>query len=418
MKRLIAILLSLTLGLSIGGFQLKEVDAKVSELSLTVHPSVKNIKLVVAKDADSKKASYFKFYRATCTRKYVNKHYTIPKKKYKFLKKSYGRTYVDNKAKKGKIYFYYVKAFNKKGKLIGKDINRNCSYEYRIGNPGTPRIDNAYVDDYRSTSKKIYIEVSSDPHATAAWSFIVYKKKKGAKKYKKLKTIKVSKSERKEWFTSAVFSDKKVKPKGKYLYKAKVMSKVNGKKYYSKMSKPVEAWAVNCDPNYKVDCLTKAGDDVNEAVIKLENADKGNAPSLILASGYTYEYQKTKNSKSYRLAYEFTDYSYDNKEWKKIPKGDWQSTTTYLGKKYTDMGGVLLDDKPLYIKIKLSAENEEYGIQEKLDQIPFGGKTAYISNLEVYENIRVFESGYNLDGAEGGIDLTTGKGNVHYIGAD
>lgn len=413
MKRIISGLLVLVMGLSVGIVSPKQTDASVFDMALRVYPSIKSIKLCVDKDKDTKKVAYYKFYRATCTRKYVNKHDEIPKKKYKFIKKTHKRKYVDKKTKKGKMYFYYVLGYNKKGKLIGKDVNRDCSYEYMIGKPGKPRVENAYIDDYRSSSKRLYIEVSSDPHKMKAASFIIYRKKEGEKKYKKVKTLKVSNSEKKEWFTSDVFKDTKVKARGIYYYKAKVMSKVGKKKYYSKFSKPIDSWAVNCDPDYKIECLTDAGEDVREAVFKIQNADKGNGPS-ILGRGYNYVYQATKNSKEYYLSYQFTEYSYDNVNWHTIPMTVNGKEIKYRGRSRMDYGGIELPtDKPLYIKMELSANGEE-----KLDKIPFGGKTAYKSYLDVYENIETCTSDFRFDGAEGIIDFVTGKGGVHFIGAD
>lgn len=407
MKKTIVGLMALAMVFSLPVSNNQTTKAGESYVYQYVNPGVKRIKVRFDK---SKKVSYVKVYKATVTRKYLKKHYMIPKKKYKYFKKTSKKILIDRKVKKNKLYLYYTKAYNKKGKLVAKDINTNCSYAYSIGKPKTPTFDMAYEHEEPCNANDIRLQVKNNPESVYPSSFIIYRKKVGAKKFKKLKTVKVKKKgiDYEQNLADLIVHDKKVKAGTKYCYKAKICVKEGKKKYYSKFSKTAKIWAVDFHGSFDVTSLTDeftmdARDgktpEKTDFELKITYNNKKKTNGLIKMHGGSdmqsmYNCKMTKEGGYESCYYSFNEYSYDRKKW------------------HAFGSGVILEEhKPIFVRGDLFCEPGML--------MHFGGNRAIDSNFEVYDMFSYYGPSLAWERAEGRAVLTKGKHSfIHPIGPD
>ncbi|MCR5625343.1 MAG: hypothetical protein K6G11_08935 [Lachnospiraceae bacterium] len=406
MKRIISLIIVIALVLTMLPLtNLKTARAELPALDYTVSPRIKSIKIKIGNYKNMyprvEDAAYYKVFRASPSNKYIKKHTLIPFKKFKRVAKI-KKSFIDKKVKKGKKYFYWLKAYNKKGKLLGKDDFVNQGNYHCIGKPKGASIDMAWDDENNYSAKKLFLELSTDISYVIPNRYYIYRKKVGAKNFKLIKILKNKVNSKNVEYNDGrmIVTDKTVKPGEKYCYKTKSCYKTGKKKYFSKMSKSIKIRAVKYYADYKIKCLTEAGDDVKSFIFKIQNNGKGNGDTKIHPyldyNESCYQYQKTKKSKlsTYEIFFVFTKYSYDNKKWH------------YIKSK----GIKLPDKKPLYIKTELESDYYE--------KIPFGGSSAYRSYLEINGIFSYSGASMRYGPASGGIDLKKGSGSVHNTEAD
>lgn len=399
----VAVLIALTFVFSFTVENDNNVYAKKKKIVMYALPSINNIKIKVM---EGKNASYYKIYKATFSKKYAENKlpdiYRIPKKKYKFLKKTSKKVYVDKKVKKNNYYCYIVKGFNKKGKCIEKYDERCYSYCLRrIGKLDTP---NLFCDSYDSegiasgvcSSKKLEMVCDSDCYGPCATGFILYRKEEGKKEFKKLYKKKYD-------FGSSYggnygwIKDKTVKAYHKYSYKIKYYIKTKKKTYYSKMSNDIKLWAVNSSPNLKIKSMTDPfiwDLKVNplgkhDFVIKLSDSE-GDGTTKIYSGGGHYS---INDRGAY---YVCKEYSFNNNDWNTFP----------------DKGIYLPKKKPIYLKCEFIREEYYYG---DIDYVIFDptDKSTYMSYTSFY-----YEGPTGLYGDEAQFLLGKGTGSVYEVTAD
>ena len=389
MKRIITTVLAITLICSSIVFVPNAAEAKTKRMNRDVTPRLKTIKVSWNKKFGAKK---FIVYRLVTKTDGDFGENSFPKKKdFKKCKTVKNKkSFIDKKVKKGKFYSYYIDALNKKGKVIATTWDESLDL-VKIGMV-TPRVSNlGYGEDYTNSAKKLYIDVmgADSGYWPKKMGTIIYRKAKGAKKFKKIKKAYYKKA------GSIDYVDKKVKPGTTYLYKARNFVKKGKKTHYSKYSKILEIGAVNFRAKYKVESLTKSG--VYEgksmtAIIKFSNAIKYN--------GSTYFYDKTiyrSDSKMGEFEYSMTvkEYSYDNKTWvKKTNKVK------------------LPTNGALYLKVELTP------IKEGENKIVYAGsdKTNYFSSYidsSAGDHYFIEYDGSGSGDTYGGFDLLKQEGDAY-----
>ena len=268
-----------------------------------------------------KGAVKYKIYRADVTKKKIYDAEYPEEKDYKKIKtvKNAG-SYVDKKVRQNRYYTYMVKAFDKKGRLV-KSTYEPDYLEFGCAGLGQPEIRNdGYGENNTNGPKKIYLSMNQDDAAASVTNvkYIIYRKKEGSKKYKKLAEVKSN-----NFYVD--YKDKTVKPGSTYYYKVKVVKNDGRKTWSSKKSQPVIIPTSNFTAKYKVNFLTPAGVFTDRSVLdvklRLKNASKYNGKTMLLRSEASYSAgQKgasVDNGHMYKIR--LTDYSTDNKNWTPIP---------------------------------------------------------------------------------------------------
>ena len=327
--------------------------SSVVEAKSFKHELIPTLKGIKVKWNENKKASKYVVYRAK-----MKKETSEPSmNKYKKVGKTSNRSFYDKKMKKNTLYAYYVKALNYKGKQVGSTYEKSpfCEGKGLI----KPYVDNmGYGEDYKNDAKHLYIR---------AWGWYgylpkklkcqIYRKVKGTKKYKKIKTTKLG----------TVFCDKTVKPGKVYVYKARKYYKKGKKKYYSPFSDTLTLGAYDSYVGFKIETLTPSGiyeQDQLEVLIKVKKSNKYSGDAYLLNNAVDYLVTPKANTKDRRVySIHIAEYSEDNKNWSDIPsKGLLMPyNTTYFIKavisknseKNIMFGG---NDKENYVESMIDAE--------------------------------------------------------------
>lgn len=374
MKRLISSLLIITMVLSTMVFTPSAVEAKAFK-----HEYKATMNGIKVKWTKKKKASKYVVYRAK-----MKKETSEPaKKKYKKVGKTSKRSFYDKKVKKNTLYAYNVKALNKKGKQVGSTYERSPECEAK--GLMKPYLDNiGYGEDYTNDAKHLYIR---------AWGWYgiipkklkcqIYRKLKGTKKFKKIKTTKFG----------AEFCDKTVKPGKTYIYKARKYYKKGKKKYYSPFSDTLTLGAYDDYVGFDIETLTPAGvynEDSLEVVFTIKKNNKYSGKAYILNNAVDYLVTPKSNFEDRRVYNIYiAEYSVDNKNWKDI----------------SGEGLLLPYNKTYYIKAVLSRGSEE--------NIMFGGndKVNYSESLIDAEGGLIDYDGSGSGYTSSHIDFLKGYGS-------
>ncbi len=168
---------------------------------------------------------------------------------------------------------------------------------------------------YDCTGKIQYFEVIVSKQHNAKFKYKLYRKKAGAKKYKKIKFKFVQRGYVKEGpddYYGDIIADKSVKTGATYYYKVKAYQKQKKKTIYSKMSKPYKRIAIRDEGIFNVKSLTPKSY-TNQVVLKL-TSKSDNGPIRIGLNrddyGFYYDCEFPDLNKVY-----VKEYSYDNKNW-------------------------------------------------------------------------------------------------------
>ncbi len=221
------------------------------------------------------------------------------------------KKYIDKTARYKSWYSYKVKAYKKQGNK--KKYKSEESREVYTG-VGTPNLISGY-GHVCTTASSIKIEVET--YGIAPTAFEIYRKDEAAKKYKKIKTVKV-----KSGCYRFEYVDKKVTKGKNYSYKVRAYKKIKGKKIYGKYSRPEKATAINTDATYAVENFTKENGKTKSIVVGL-TSNEGNADTIFTFnpeySNISYSYWENENSDSEQVDLVPVKYSFDNENWNPFP---------------------------------------------------------------------------------------------------
>lgn len=221
-----------------------------------------------------KTAKKYRVYRV----KVKYSHYCKEKKSsFKKIATTKKRNFFDKKVKYKTYYRYYVEALNGKGKVVGNS--------YKKWESPAIRLYLGSVDirlDRRSKKKIVFkvdpeIQMGPNAYTTACENkvrYSVYRRMAGTKKFKIIKAK----------FNGDSLKDNRVKAGKRYYYKVKSYLIYKKKKYVGKMTKPIEAAAVNYRPKYNFSSITPTQVLKNrknaQVVVKVSNASKYNGNTV------------------------------------------------------------------------------------------------------------------------------------------
>ena len=406
--RVIAIVIALTFIFPVSMEKDKSVCAKSKKIVMYSTPSIKSIKISINY---GKKVSYYKIYKATLSKSYVKntlcKLDYIPKKKYKLLRKTSKKKYIDKKVKKNKYYAYIVKGFSKKGKKV-EEYNDRYAYNClrNIGSIATPTLKYDVFDaedclcSSNCSSKKLAMFSESKSGGPVPTSFILYRKEEGKKKYRKLKEKKIIREDECGFICDWI-DDKKVETNHHYYYKVKYCIKTKKKKYYSKMSNAIKLWAVDSLPSYDIECLTnpftwdckKYPDEKHEFIYKVADR-KTNGKTIIHIAGGCY-YNGRDN-----VLFNSAQYSFDMINWYTM----------------SEEGIELPKNKAIYIRSYLTPYDYNGGSEyDKLDKVFFAGVN---KNSYIYFGSIKYDCSLGRYAGEGMFDFGTKSGTIKEYQAD
>lgn len=224
------------------------------------------------------------------------------------------KKYVDKTVRYKNWYSYKVKAYKQQG---NRKIYKSEDFQEVYTGMGKPGFVPGDMHTY-TTSHSIQFECQTyygiDPTA-----FEIYRREKGTKKYKKIKTVKV-----KDGCCQFEYVDKKVTKGKTYFYKVRAYKKIKGKKLYGKYSKPEKITAINTEATYTVQNDTKENGKTKSIVVGL-TSNEGNADTIFSfnpKSEYNYIdycYWEDEYSDSTIVELVPVKYSYDNVNWNSFP---------------------------------------------------------------------------------------------------
>ena len=264
-------------------FSSHSVNAKTESIFVGAEPSFKKVVINWVWNKNRDEAKYYKVYRKCAS-----------DKKFKYLKKTKGLKFTDKKIKKNKKYIYKIIGFDKKGKVKYKGSAKAAIMLE------TPYLSTTDYDGFLiSNRQKNTVTLSKEYVAPGKYEKVLtdkvelYRKKKGDKKFKKIKNIKIRYD---------LISDTSVKAKSYYVYKVRNYYKIGKKKVYSKYSNTLKVWATRGYGEYKAEKVKVYEENgLKTMILKISNIDNYN--------GILYSNNDTMN---YML------YGYDGKTWNNL----------------------------------------------------------------------------------------------------
>jgi hypothetical protein len=362
--------------------------AEVKVFQYDVTPNLKSITLSWKKQSN---VSYYKILRVNST-KYYSTGSSPRKKEYKEIATVSENTteYVDKTVKKSTRYCYIINGYKKKDgkdKLLCTTYPDDTFYCYTSGLAKPEFSYSNFIEDYSFTLNKIFFSVNQGGGMKPT-GYIIYRKKVGEKKYKKVKLKKLAEGE---------YVDKKVAAGSYYKYKVKSYLKIGTKTYYSKMSAAFTGNTIRYVGKYKVKMMTQKGIDTSTLSFKVVSKNKYNGSTRFLSGGAFYFYQSSKTTEKKRYDFKLTKYSFDNKTWKKIPK----KGVLLKVKQKIYLQGTLYEDsltEPATINFEESKPYKSY--------LSFGDSD--FGDAIEYKNSKYY--------AEAIFDFVKGKGEAHQEG--
>ncbi|MCR5625342.1 MAG: hypothetical protein K6G11_08930 [Lachnospiraceae bacterium] len=303
-------------------------------------------------------------------------------KKFKKIKNKRVRGYVDKNVKTGKFYMYYIKMYKGKKLIASSHWSKN------------PVQKGISMPTIKNDGPKEIFENGKHPILLANWNYDdglgvkstkqmkIYRKEKGAKKYKVISPKKTKISGEKYLF----YKDTKAKFGKIYYYKAKAFIKKGKKKIYSGFSNTLKIYNGNYVPKLKMECMFNSREYAKvskvKAVFKLSNDSEYNGKTRIMSSTrYSCPIYNVTDEKGNEYEYKcvFKQYSYNNVKWYDIYK-DYKNRTVELPK-----------DKPIYLKAVIYSERDNDGnISGPL--ILAGDNNKYpVSNISTLNNMFEYE---------------------------
>lgn len=307
MKRIITIMLTIALVASMLAFVPDTASAKRQEMDAKVTGQLNSIKVKWKK---IKKAKKYQIYRVS-SKKYNTR---TKKKGYKKIATIKKTKYIDKKVKKNKYYAYYIKAINKKGKVI---TNNFYDYpDFRCKGLEKPEFYNDNEVDVLCNHKKITLSISEGNMGffPKSLKYEFYRKEVNEKSFKKINIKK----------DNDYWTDNNVVPLKTYTYKIRSYYKKGKKTYYSKFSGTKTIQAFDRKAEFDIESLTPSGTYKPgglEIVLKIKKTSQYSSDVYVYRAAGSYE-GCAKNKEEHMEENYFTmymsDYSLDNSSWKQI----------------------------------------------------------------------------------------------------
>ena len=311
MKRIISILMTLTIVLSLGIATPKNVNAS-GIIEFEFKNEVEQISITWKKYNN---ASYYDILKRDLTDYAKNTKIDPDDIKFQTFKTKLAETnIIDNDVVFGHVYEYVINAYDSKGnKIASTRADDDTSLNTVNAGVSVPYIDFSP----KSRNKKLYITIyTGNDGDIKNCSTEIWRKESNEKDYKLIDTVNNVQS-------GVGYRDKNVKAGCVYSYIVKSYIEKDGKKIYGVTSNAEKIIAGNTNGSYKVKCYTKSKTtNKNKFTVKfrMKNKNNNNGRTILVNKQKTYIYQKSKKSKEYRYKFKLTKYSLDNKNWKKIPK--------------------------------------------------------------------------------------------------
>ncbi len=319
-----------------------------------------------------------KEYRVYRLKVKANDYSEKSKKSYKRIKTVKDSKFFDEKMKSKTYYRYYIEAVNNEGEII-------CdSYEKYGGSTVRLFLESPDVEVIKTSKKKILFKVDSNimmgPNEYTYTCknkvrFAAYRKTKGAKKYKRIKT----------YYKKGFLTDYKVKPEKRYRYIFKTYLIYKHKKYVGKKTNVVEAASVNNRPILKFESITSPqlfkNQKETEIIIKVSNASKYNGNTFFMTKSNknlddTYCVQERNAVGAlngyYRYPLVIKKYSRNNVNWSNIGEN----------------GIKLPKKKALYLKIQIGFDESKYDSSDKTIHYAGDDEHYYLSYFDFTRSLK------------------------------
>lgn len=199
------------------------------------------------------------------------------------------------KAGKNEYLSLHIKGINKKKKI------EYHGYTICWTGLATPEWDDYEFAEGKCSPSYIKLEILGGGGMKPA-GYQIYRKAKGAKSYKKIKTLKTGKYH-------VYWKDKSVKAGKAYYYKVRAFRKSGKKTWTSKMGESILRYAVHFNGKYQVSS-EKDGD---QMTVRL-TADPHNGPTVFIRSELYYSLMPTEEE---GVCYRISEYSLDGTVWEK-----------------------------------------------------------------------------------------------------
>lgn len=385
MKRILASLLILIM--FIVGISFSSQKTEAEEYIYSVVYAHKNSILV--KWVKYRKATKYVIYRAA-SKKCDGLIKRSKFKKIKTIKNRKVNKYNDKKIKFSRYYTYYIKVF--KGKKVYTDTYSPYDQDYACKGLSPPELFNSTNEEDVTHGKlQICLYVDSNARgAKKAKKFVLYKKQKGQKKYKKITLKKIS----------GHYYDTNITKGKTYYYKAKSYKKKKGKKkFYSMYSNVLKVSAVDFKGQFNVNTISPISGiykaNYLQAIIKVKSLNKYNGKTVLYNFSHYLPYASYKvntgkvgdDDKWHFYYVKIAGYSYDNKTYHTIPKKgiDLNGKETYLKLAIMTRGDWSMDDDHSNKRIIIGGNNCEYA-ESYLDLegfVTYYGPTNYATTCNI-----------------------------------